>query len=47
MIMDRSWMNVNILSKEYENGVIQFLDFAKTFVTIMGFFGVLVKNVRM
>lgn len=28
LIMDRSWIKVNRLSKEYENKVIQFFDFA-------------------
>ena len=47
MIIDPNWMKVNRLSKEYENGVIQFLNFTKkkNFLTIMRFFGVLVKNV--
>ena len=29
VIMDRSSMKVNRLSKEYENGVVQFLEFAE------------------
>ena len=29
MIVDRSWMKINSLSKEYKNRVIQFFDFAK------------------
>lgn len=42
--MELSWMRAMRLSKEYENEVIQFLEFAeKTFLTIMRFFGVLVQ----
>lgn len=36
VIMDHSWMKDNRLNKEYENEVIQFLEFAeKTFLTFL------------
>lgn len=37
--MDYSWVKANRLSKEYKNGVIQFLNlWRKIFLTIMRFF---------